>query len=39
MYLIDWGSAEFYFPEADYLTVVTEYYFRAPEALLNYAKY
>jgi len=37
--IIDWGLAEFYFPEKDYNVRVAARYFKGPELLVNYQYY
>jgi len=37
--LIDWGLAEFYFPERDYNVRVASRYFKSPELLVDYQYY
>ena len=37
--LIDWGLAEFYFPEKDYNVRVASRYFKSPELLVDYQYY
>lgn len=37
--LIDWGLAEFYFPEKDYNVRVASRFFKAPELLVDYQYY
>jgi len=37
--LIDWGLAEFYFPEKDYNVRVASRYFKGPELLVDYQYY
>lgn len=37
--LIDWGLADFYFPEAKQDTRVTAKYYKAPELLIEYNRY
>lgn len=37
--LIDWGLAEFYFPDAAYNCRVASRYYKAPELLVNYEYY
>jgi len=37
--LIDWGLAEFYFPERDYNVRVASRYFKGPELLVDYQYY
>mmetsp|Transcript_14580 Transcript_14580/g.16751 ORF Transcript_14580/g.16751 Transcript_14580/m.16751 type:complete len:336 (-) Transcript_14580:127-1134(-) len=37
--LIDWGLADFYFPEKDYNTRVSSRFFKAPELLVDYQHY
>eukprot|EP01015_Nassula_variabilis_P007350 TRINITY_DN1560_c0_g1_i3.p1 TRINITY_DN1560_c0_g1~~TRINITY_DN1560_c0_g1_i3.p1 ORF type:complete len:222 (-),score=48.78 TRINITY_DN1560_c0_g1_i3:84-749(-) len=37
--LIDWGLAEFYFPEQDYNVRVASRYFKGPELLVDYQYY
>jgi len=37
--LIDWGLAEFYFPEKDYNVRVASRYFKSPELLIDYQYY
>jgi casein kinase II subunit alpha len=37
--IIDWGLAEFYKPGTEYNTKVAALYYKAPEILLEYAKY
>jgi len=37
--LIDWGLAEFYFPDKDYNVRVASRYFKGPELLVDYVYY
>ncbi|KAG0435170.1 putative casein kinase II subunit alpha like protein [Dictyocoela muelleri] len=37
--IIDWGLAEFYFPENSYTTRVASRYYKAPELLVDYTYY
>ena len=37
--LIDWGLAEFYFPDKDYNVRVASRYFKGPELLVDYQYY
>ena len=37
--IIDWGLADFYFPNKDYNVRVASRYFKGPELLVNYQYY
>lgn len=37
--IIDWGLAEFYFPESSYTTRVASRFYKAPELLVDYTYY
>ena len=37
--IIDWGLADFYFPNKDYNVRVASRYFKSPELLVNYQYY
>jgi casein kinase II subunit alpha len=37
--VIDWGLADFYFPDQEYSCRVASRYYKAPELLLNNQKY
>ena len=37
--IIDWGLADFYFPDKDYNVRVASRYFKGPELLVNYPYY